>query len=334
MYKNAKIYVAGHTGLLGSALVRCLESSGFRNILTRTREELDLTMQEPVERFFREERPDYVFLCAGLTGGILANKTYPADFLHTNIAIQDNVFQAAQRWDVERLIFYGSSCVYPKDCPQPIKEEYLCAGEIEETSAAYSAAKTAGIIACRSYNSQFNNHRFVALIPNSMYGPNDNFNLESAHVLSALLRRFHEAKVTGKTRVVLWGSGRPQREFIFSQDVSEASIFAMKNAEKLKNVHYNIGTGMDYSIKKLAEIVSRTVGFEGEIDWDRTKPDGAPKKLLDSSKFMKLGWAPSTALEDGLRVTYQWYREKNENAVKSHISSKKRVAEITRGNLG
>lgn len=309
MNKDAKIFVVGHNGLLGSALIKKLQSEGYINLITKSRSELDLTNHGAVDTFFKKERPEYVFLAAGLTGGIIANKTYPATFLHTNIAIQDNVFQVAVKYKVKHLIFYGSSCVYPKDCSQPIKEEYLQTGMIEETSEGYAIAKTAGIIACRVYNNQYNTNRFIALLPNSMYGPNDNFDLENSHVLSALIRRFHEAKVEGKESITLWGSGNPRREFIFCEDVADASIFAMKNAERLQNKHYNIGTGIDYSIKELAEIISRVVGYNGEIKWDETKPDGVPRKLLDSSGFLHLGWKPLVEIEDGLKVTYKWYLE-------------------------
>jgi len=307
MLKDSRIYIAGHMGLLGSALINKLKSGGYTDIVTKTRSELDLTKQDKVNEFFNKERPDFVFLAAGLTGGIIANKKYPATFLHTNIAIQDNVFHAANKYYVKHLVFYGSSCVYPKNCPQPMKEEYLMTGSIEETSEAYAIAKTAGIIGCRSYNSQFNSNCFIALIPNSMYGPNDNFDIEKSHVLSALIRKFHEAKIDEKECITLWGSGNPRREFIFCDDVADASIFAMENANKLQNFHYNIGTGVDYSIKELAEFISRIVGYNGEIKWDLSKPDGAPCKLLDSSKFFDLGWKPSVNIEEGLKVTYEWY---------------------------
>lgn len=307
MFKDSRIYVAGHTGLLGSAILRKLKSEGYRNILTITHKELDLIDQKSVDDFFKKEQPEYVFLCAGLTGGIIANKTYPAIFLHTNIAIQDNVFQASQIFNAKHLIFYGSSCVYPKNCPQPIKEEYLLTGEIEETSDAYATAKIAGIIACKSYNNQYKTNRFIALIPNSMYGPKDNFDLENSHVLSALIRRFHEAKKEGKNKITLWGSGNPRREFIFSEDVADASIFAMMNVGRLQNIHYNLGTEIDYSIRELAEIVAGIVGFKGKIEWDMTKPDGTPRKLLDNSRFLNLGWKPATTLEEGLEITYRWY---------------------------
>ncbi|MBI4689572.1 MAG: GDP-L-fucose synthase [Nitrospirae bacterium] len=309
MFKDSRIYVAGHTGLLGSALIKKLGEQGFLNIITRLRAELDLTDSAAVVGFFRTEQPEYVFLAAGLTGGIVANKTYPARFLHTNMAIQDSVFEAANKCNVRRLVFYGSSCIYPKNAPQPMKEEYLMTGEIEGTSEAYAIAKIAGIIACRAYNNQYKPNRFIALVPNSMYGPNDNFELENSHVLSALIRRLHEARVNKKDKITLWGSGIPRREFIFSEDVADASIYAMMNADKFQNIHYNIGTGVDYSIKEIAEIIARIAGFGGEIFWDTGKPDGTPRKLLDSSRFVAIGWKPSTNLENGLKITYEWYLE-------------------------
>jgi GDP-L-fucose synthase len=308
MFRNSKIYIAGHKGLLGSALLKKLESEGYQHVITRRHTDLDLTDRRPVDAFFKKERPEYVFLCAGLTGGIIANQTYPVDFLHTNIAIQDNVFQAAQRHEVKHLVFYGSSCMYPKKCLQPIIEEYLFTGQIESTSEAYAIAKTAGVIACKSYNNQFNTNRFIALIPNSMYGSNDNFDLENSHVIPALIRRFYEAKINGQDKIVLWGSGKPRREFIFSEDVADMSIFAVLNSDKLDSAqHYNIGIGVDYSIKELAAYIANIVGFEGKIEWDAARPDGTPQKLLDSSKFRKLGWRSSTSLEEGLETTYRWF---------------------------
>ncbi len=307
MNNDSKIYVAGHTGLFGSALLKRLQSEGYTNIVTRTRRDLDLTRQEAVKEFFKKEQPEYVFLCAGLTGGIMANKTYPATFLHTNIAIQNNVFEASQKYGVQHLVFYGSSCVYPKNCPQPIKEEYLLTGEIEETSEAYATAKIAGLIACKAYNKQYNTNRFIALLPNSMYGPNDNFDPASSHVISALIRKFHEAKVGKADEVILWGSGNPRREFIFSEDVADASIFAMENVDRLENRHYNVGSGTDYSIKEISGLVAAVVGFEGQIEWDTSKPDGAPRKLLDISVFSNFGWKAKTPVEEGLRTAYQWF---------------------------
>jgi GDP-L-fucose synthase len=311
MFRDSKIYVAGHTGLLGKALKKRLETDGYQDIVTQTHSELDLTNRIAVMEYFDKESPEYVFLAAGLTGGIVANKTYPADFLHVNIAIQDNIFEAAREYEIKHLIFYGSSCAYPKNSPQPIKEEYLLSGAIEVTSEAYAAAKIAGILACKAYNNQCKNNRFIALIPNSMFGPNDNFDLENSHVMAAIIRKLHEARANGTEKIILWGSGSPRREFIFSEDVADASIFIMNNAEKLDNSHYNLGTGVDYSIKELSKLISKIVGYNGEIIWDTSKPDGTPKKLLDSSKFLNMGWKPSTNIEDGIRLAYEWFIDNN-----------------------
>ncbi len=311
MYKDSKIYVAGHTGLIGSALIGRLKGHSYCQVITRLHAELDLTDKGAVFGFFSSEKPEYVFLAAGKVGGILSNRTCPADYLHINISIQDNVFEAAQKYNVRHLIFYGSSCTYPKQSPQPMKEEYFLTGPIEETSVGYAAAKIAGIITCKVYNQQHQTNRFIALIPNSAYGPNDNFDIENCHVLSALIRRFHEAKINNSGAVTLWGSGKPKREFVFSLDVADASLFAMRNADKLENHHYNIGTGIDYSIKELAEMIAKVTNYTGKILWDKSKPDGAARKLLDSSKFLSLGWKPSIDLEEGLRRTYEWYRDKN-----------------------
>lgn len=310
MSKVSKIYIAGHSGLLGSALLSRLK--GYKNIVTSSHSELDLTKNESVDKFFNQERPEYVFLSAGLTGGIVANKNFPATFFHTNIAVQDNVFQAAQKYEVKNLVFYGSSCIYPKYCQQPIKEEYLMTQELECTSQAYAVAKIAGIFACKAYNSQFKTNRFIALVPNSIYGPYDTFDLENSHVVAALIKKLHEAKSRGEKKVILWGSGTPRREFIFSSDVARASIFAVNNADKFENSHYNVGTGIDYSIKEIAEIIANIVNFKGKIEWDTTKPDGAPRKLLDSHRFFSLGWKPLTTLEIGIRLTYEWYMKNNE----------------------
>jgi len=307
MDKGAKIFVAGHTGLLGSALVKELARRGFRNVIAMPRRRLDLTNKESVFHFFATERPAYVFLAAGKVGGIIDNKTYPADYLHANLAIQVNLFEAAHRFGVEKLVFYGSSCMYPRECPQPMKEEHLLTGMVEQTSLGYAVAKIAGTIACRVYNQQYGHTRFIALVPNSMYGPNDNFDLHNCHVLSAMIRRFHDAKINRAAVVTLWGTGRVRREFIHSSDVAAASVFAVLNADKLENHHYNIGTGTDYSIEELASMVSEVVGYKGKLEWDTTKPDGAARKLLDSSKFQSLGWQPTVELRDGLRSTYQWY---------------------------
>jgi len=321
MFKDSKIYVAGHTGLLGSALIRKLSEQGYSRVVTRSHAELDLTDKRAVFDFFSIENPEYVFLAAGKVGGIVSNKTYPADYLHINLAIQDNVFEASQKYEIRRLLFYGSSCIYPKFSPQPIKEQYLLTAPLEETSEGYATAKIAGIIACRVYNQQSRSrstsgqtNRFIALVPSNMYGPNDNFNLESCHVLSALIRRFHESKINHTESVTLWGSGTPRREFIFSEDVAEASLFAMEHIEQLENRHYNVGTGVDYSIKELTASVAEIVGYEGKVLWDTSKPDGAPRKLLDSSRFLSLGWRPTVSIDEGIRKTYQWYQRREQKS--------------------
>lgn len=307
MDKNSRIYVAGHTGLLGSALMRRLAVHGYHNILVRTHRELELTDQRAVREFFSEHKPEYVFLAAGKVGGIVANRTRRADFLHTNVSIQDNVFEAANTHGVKNLVFYGSSCTYPKACPQPMKEEHLLTGPIEETSEAYAAAKIAGIIACKSYNIQYQSNKFIALVPNSMYGPHDNFDEENSHVLSALMGKFHKAVIEGSQRIELWGSGTPRREFVFSEDIADASIFAMQNHDRFANRHYNIGTGTDRSIKELAEKMAQLTGFGGEIFWDTTKPDGTARKLLDSTEFLAMGWQPKVSFDAGLQTTYDWF---------------------------
>lgn len=310
--KNSKIYVAGHKGLIGSALIKVLLEQGFNNVITRTREELELTDRLAVEDFFKEEAPEYIFLAAGKVGGIIGNKTSPASYLHENLLIQNNVFEMAQKYDTENVIFYGSSCTYPKVCEQPMKESHWLTGAIEETSMGYAAAKIAGIIGCQSYNTQFNSKKFIAVVPNSVYGANDNFDLENSHVFSALIRKIDDAKETNESSLMLWGSGEPRREFIFSEDVASASIFLMENSAKLENKHYNLGSGTDYSIKELANAIKKVVGYDGEILWDTSKPDGTMKKLLDSSRFLALGWSPKVKFEDGLERTYKWYKENYE----------------------
>jgi GDP-L-fucose synthase len=307
MFKKTRIYIAGHGGLLGSAVCALMRREGYRNIIVRTRAELDLTRQSAVERFFKTTKPEYVFLCAGLTGGIIANKTNPAAFLHTNSAIQDNVFESAFRQGVKRLVFYGSSCIYPRGLARPIREDDLLTGKIEETSEGYAAAKISGILACKSYNVQYRRNICIALVPNTMYGPFDSFDPAHAHVMAALIAKMHRAKTEKEKKVVLWGSGTPRREFIFSEDVARASVFAVLHADTLGNRHYNVGTGRDYSIKELAGMVARITGFRGGIEWDRTKPDGTPRKLLDSGDFLRLGWKPRVGLEEGIRKTYAWY---------------------------
>lgn len=310
--KNSTIYIAGHKGLLGSALLKVLKKRGYRNIVTKTHAELELTDKNAVEDFFNENDIEFIFLCAGKVGGIIGNKTKPASYLHENLMIQDNIFEASNKYKIKNLIFYGSSCTYPKVCKQPMKEEYWLSGTIEETSMGYAAAKIAGIIGCKSYNIQHNTNRFICVIPNSIYGEHDNFDLENSHVFSALISKIDTAKQQNKTSLTLWGSGNPRREFIYSEDVANASIFLMQNIEKLENSHYNLGTGTDYSIKELAEAISKVVGYKGNIKWDTNKPDGAMQKLLDSNKLLKLGWKPTTNFEDGLQKTYAWYKENYE----------------------
>ncbi len=307
MNKDSIIYVAGHSGMLGTALIKELKEKGFNDIRTNTHDELDLTDSGEVNKFFERNKPEYVFLAAGKTGGVMANKTFPAEFLHINIAIQDSVFEAAHKYKVRHLIFYGSSCIYPKYSKQPIKEGYLLTGEIEETSEAYAAAKIAGIIACKAYNNQYRTNRFIALVPNSIYGYNDNFDKDNSHVMAAIIGKIHGAKIEGKDEIMLWGSGTPRREFLFCKDAADASIFAMENSDRLGNRHYNIGLGIDYSIKELANIIKSIVGYDGKVLWDTNKPDGTPRKLLNSSQFLNFGWKPSVPLETGLRLTYKWF---------------------------
>lgn len=310
--KSDKVFIAGHKGLLGSALLTRLQSEGYTNILTADRSELELTDSVAVDAFFEKNRPDIVFLAAGKVGGIVGNKTYPADFLRVNSAIQYAVFEAAHKYNARHVVFYGSSCTYPKLCTQPMKESDWLTGAIEETSMGYAAAKISGMVGCRSYNSQFGYNKFICLVPNSIYGPNDNFDLENSHVLSALLRRFYEAKLNNADEVYLWGSGSPKREFVHSSDVADASIFAVQNAEKLENLHYNLGSGEDISIKELAEKIATIVGYKGKLAWDTSKPDGAPRKLLDASRFLAFGWDKKVDFDEGLKSTYEWLKENYE----------------------
>ncbi|CDP02881.1 unnamed protein product [Coffea canephora] len=304
--KSDKIYVAGHRGLVGSAIVRKLQSLGFTNLLLRTHAELDLTVQSAVDAFFAAEKPRYVILSAAKVGGIHANSTYPADFITTNLLIQTNVITSSYSHGVEKLLFLGSSCIYPKFAPQPIPESALLTGPLEPTNEWYAVAKIAGIKMCQAYRLQ---HKFDAIsaMPTNLYGPNDNFHPENSHVLPALLRRFHEAKVRGDERVVVWGSGTPLREFLHVDDLADAVFFLLENYSGLE--HVNVGSGKEVSIKELAELVREVVGFEGELVWDKSKPDGTPRKLMDNSKIESLGWQPKISLKDGLADTYKWYLE-------------------------
>lgn len=308
MLKSAKIYVAGSNGMVGSAFVRTLEANGYSNIVVKSSKELDLKNQQAVHYFFNQEQPEYVFLAAAKVGGIHANNTYPATFIYDNIMIQSNVIQAAYEFNVKKLLFLGSSCIYPKFAPQPIKEEYLLTGSLEPTNEAYAIAKIAGLKMCQFYKQQYGCN-FISAMPTNLFGINDNFNLENSHVLPALLRKFIEAKQNNKQEVTIWGSGTPMREFLFVDDLAEACLFLMENYNDVETV--NIGTGEDVSIKKLAETIMKIVGFEGHLIFDASKPDGAPRKLLDVSKINSLGWKHKVTLEEGIKRTLNWIEEYN-----------------------
>jgi len=316
MENSSRIFVAGHRGLVGSAIRRELERQGYTNLLLTTRAKLDLMNGPAVEKFFTEEQPEYVFLAAAKVGGILANNTYPADFIRDNLEIQTNVIDAAYRSGVKRLLFLGSSCIYPKLCPQPIKEEYLLTGPLEPTNRAYALAKIAGIEMCWSYNRQYGT-QFLSAMPTNLYGPGDNFDLNKSHVLPALIRKAAEAKAAGEKKIVVWGTGTPRRELLYSDDLAEACVFLMSLPDAKFNTLLNsdqpplinIGTGHDLSIRELAELVCRVVGFEGSLEFDTTKPDGTPQKLMDSSRINALGWHARTSLEDGIRLTYEWAKD-------------------------
>lgn len=308
---NSRIYVAGHSGLAGSAIVRRLKARGYMNLVLKSHKELDLTDQAQVREFFRQERPEYVFLAAAKVGGIKANSTFPADFIMENELIQCNVIQSAFHNGVEKLIFLGSSCIYPRLCAQPIKEEYLLTGPLEPTNEAYALAKISGIKMCQYYNRQYGT-RYISVIPNNLYGPNDNYDLNSSHVLPAMLRKMHEAKVSGRTAVELWGTGRALREFLHADDAADACIFLMENYEGQD--FFNVGTGRETSIRELAQTVKRIVGFDGELVFDTGKPDGMPRKLLDISRLTGLGWRYGIELEDGIRSTYELYRSEGHQA--------------------
>lgn len=312
MQQDSKIYVAGHTGLIGSAIVRKLAEKGFINVILKSHCELDLKDGQAVREFFSTHRPEYVFLAAGKVGGIMENKTYPADFIETNLAIQMNVMTNARDIGVRKLVFFGSSCMYPRECPQPMHEEMLMTGKPEPTSIAYAMSKLAGVEMCLSFNRQSDGFNFIPVIPNSAYGPNDNFNPNSGHVLSVLIRRFHDAKTANDASITLWGTGIPRREFIHADDIADASVFLVSNQVEAE-LPINIGVGKDYSIKELAGMIAKVVGYNGHIDWDSTKPDGAPRKLLDSTRMLELGWRPAKKFEEGLVNTYQWFLENAAN---------------------
>ena len=308
MDKDSKIYVAGHRGLVGSALKRKLESKGYTNIIFRTHKELDLTNQQAVNEFFKQEKPEYVFLAAAKVGGILANSTYPADFIYENLMIESNIIHAAYKYGVKKLLFLGSSCIYPKLAPQPLKEEYLLTGPLEETNEAYAVAKIAGIRLCKHYNQQYGTN-FISVMPTNLYGPNDNFDLETSHVMPALIRKFHEARVNNEPEVVVWGTGKPLREFMHVDDMADACVFLMENfnADEIGEF-VNIGVGKDITIGELAELIKEIIGFKGEIRRDLSKPDGTPQKLLDITKLSSLGWKAKISLKDGIEQTYEWYQ--------------------------
>lgn len=304
MDKNSKVYVAGHRGLVGSAILRLLHARGFDNIVIRTHAELDLTDQANVRDFFAAEKPEYVFLAAAKVGGIYANNTYPAEFIYDNLAVQNNVMHFSYLNGVKKLCFLGSSCIYPKMAPQPMKEEYLLDGKLEPTNEPYAIAKIAGIAMAKSYNRQYGTN-FISVMPTNLYGPNDNFDLQNSHVLPALIRKFVEAKEHGSPSVVLWGSGKPRREFLYVDDMADACIFLMEKYDG--NDFFNIGTGEDITILEVAQMIKELVGYEGALEFDSTKPDGTPRKLLDVSRLKSLGWKASIHLKDGLAKTIEWY---------------------------
>ncbi|CAB3638253.1 GDP-L-fucose synthase family protein [Paraburkholderia rhynchosiae] len=306
MDKQARIFVAGHRGMVGSALVRRLAAAGYTNMITRSRVELDLTDQAAVNRFFETEKIDIVLLAAARVGGILANASRPGEFIYENLVIETNVIHAAYRAQVERLVFFGSSCIYPKQCPQPIREEYLLTSALEPTNDAYAIAKIAGVKLCDAYNREYNT-QYVALMPTNLYGPNDNYDLNSSHVLPALLRKAHEAKLNGADTLTVWGSGTPRREFLHVDDLAAATMFVLEN--HVTEGLFNVGVGEDLSIRELAECICRVVGFEGELVFDASKPDGTPRKLLDVSRLAQMGWRATIGLEDGIASTYREFVE-------------------------
>lgn len=306
MEKQDKIYVAGHRGLVGSAIVRNLKKKGYDNVIGRTHEELDLLEQQQVRDFFEKERPDYVVLAAARVGGINANNTRPADFAYENMQMQCNVIKAAHDYKVKKLLFLGSTCIYPRLAEQPIREGALLTGSLEPTNEAYAIAKIAGLSMCRYFKTQYGDN-FISCMPTNLYGPNDNFDLESSHVMPAMIRKFHDAKKSGAPSVELWGTGKPLREFLYVDDMADACVFLLESYDG--ETHVNIGTGQEISIKELAEAVRRAVGYEGEIVWNSDMPDGTPRKLTDVSRLHSLGWSHQVELEEGIRLAYQWYQE-------------------------
>ncbi len=316
MQKTSKIYIAGHNGLVGSAIVKNLQQKGYTNLIYRTHKELDLLKQVAVENFFKEEKPEYVILAAAKVGGIVANNTYRADFIYENLQIQNNVIHQSYKNNVTKLLFLGSTCIYPKNAPQPMPENCLLTDTLEYTNEPYAIAKIAGIKMCESYNLQYGTN-FISVMPTNLYGPNDNFDLETSHVLPALLRKMHEAKLNNTPQVEIWGSGKPRREFLYSEDMADACVFLLesrdfkdtydKNNKEIRNTHINIGTGVDISIKELAETIKRIVGYEGKLYFNDTKPDGTMVKLTDPSKLHDLGWKHKVELKEGIQTMYEWY---------------------------
>jgi GDP-L-fucose synthase len=304
MKLDSKIYVAGHNGMVGSAIVRHLTNLGYQNIITLTRSQLDLLDQQAVDSFFREYSPEYVFLAAAKVGGIKANRDMKADFIYENLMIQTNIIKSSYSYDVNKLVFLGSSCIYPKFCDQPIKEEYLMTGELEPTNDAYAIAKIAGIKMCQSYNEQYGTN-FISVMPTNLYGPNDNYDLNNSHVLPAMIRKFHEAKLEDRESVEIWGTGTPKREFLYVDDLADACVFLMNNYSE--NEIVNIGTGQDVTIAELAVAISKVVGYKGNIYYNTEMPDGTPRKLLDVSKLEEIGWKYSTSLIEGIEKTYKDY---------------------------
>ncbi len=304
--KSSRIYIAGHNGLVGSAISRALKEKGFTEIIVKTRSELDLTDNSQVMDFFKREKPEFVFDCAAKVGGILANDSYPAEFIHENLLIQNNLIDCSCKSDVKKFLFLGSSCIYPKLAKQPIKEEYLLTGELEPTNEWYAVAKIAGIKMCQAYKKQYG-FNAISIMPTNLYGPNDNFDLESSHVLPALIRKFHEAKTSGSENVIMWGTGSPKREFLHVDDMADATIFLMENYSDPEII--NVGTGEDVTIKELGELVKDITGFKGEIKYDTSKPDGTPRKLLNVDKINSLGWKAETSLKQGVSDTYKWFLE-------------------------
>ena len=308
---NSRIYVAGHLGLVGSSILRALQQKGFENLITRTHSELELKDSTAVREFFADTKPEYVFLAAAKVGGIHANNTYPAEFIHENMLLQANVIHESWRHEVVKLIFLGSSCIYPKLCPQPIKEEYLMTGELESTNDAYAIAKIAGIKTCQSYNKQYGTN-YLSVMPTNLYGINDNFHPENSHVLPSLIRKFHKAKLSNADSVTIWGDGTARREFLHTDDLAAAVLFLMENYNDSEIV--NVGFGQDQTIMELAETIQEVVGFKGYLNFDSSYPNGTPQKILDISKIKLLGWKPNIPLKEGLKQVYQWYGEHNKSA--------------------